>query len=228
MVDEVALRGRGLTHYIRYTGEGEPLLHPHGYDLIEYAARHSGVFVTLTTNGTIMNEKRTQRLLECGVHLIDISIDALTPETYAKIRVNGKLEETRANVLRLIEWVGNARSTTRVVVSSIDACARRISRTTSALTRSAVSVPTGEGPGGRTRDAATPTWSKSSSADDTDPALEALDHRRRPGSGARGPRVTDDRSGRASARIRGHARGVGRRRGERGGRQRFGRPRPGA
>ena len=120
MVDEVAVRGRGLTQYIRYTGEGEPLLHPHGYDLIEYAARHSGVFVTLTTNGTIMNEKRTQRLLECGVHLIDISIDALTPETYAKIRVNGKLEETRANVLRLIEWVGNARSTTRVVVSYIE------------------------------------------------------------------------------------------------------------
>ena len=26
MVDEVAVRGRGLTQYIRYTGEGEPLL----------------------------------------------------------------------------------------------------------------------------------------------------------------------------------------------------------
>jgi len=120
MVDEVAAHGRGLTQYIRYTGEGEPLLHPHGYDLIEYAARRSGVFVTLTTNGTIMNEKRTQRLLESGVHLIDISIDALTPETYARIRVNGKLDETRANVLRLIDWVRSARSTTKVVVSYIE------------------------------------------------------------------------------------------------------------
>lgn len=120
MVEEVKSRGQGLTEYIRYTSEGEPLVHPRGYDMIEYATLFSGVFVTLTTNGTIMNEKRTQKLLDAGVHMIDISIDAYTPETYAKIRVNGDLHITRENVLRLINWVKESKSKTKVVVSYVE------------------------------------------------------------------------------------------------------------
>lgn len=120
MVDEVRHNGKGNTQYIRYSSNGEPLLHPKGYDMIEEAVRLSGVFVTLTTNGTIMNEVRTQRLLEAGVHLIDISIDAFTPETYAKIRVNGNLAVTKENVLRLIRWVKESGSKTKVVVSYVE------------------------------------------------------------------------------------------------------------
>ena len=120
IVDEVKEHGVGQTQYIRYSSEGEPLVHPKGYDMIEYAARHSGVFVTLTTNGTIMNEKRTRRLLDSGVHMIDISIDAMTPETYAKVRVNGDLNVTRANVLNLLAWIRQSGSSTKVVVSFIE------------------------------------------------------------------------------------------------------------
>jgi MoaA/NifB/PqqE/SkfB family radical SAM enzyme len=120
IVDEVRTHGQGRTQYIRYSSEGEPLIHPKGYEMIEYAARTSGVFVTLTTNGTIMNEKRTRRLLESGVHMIDISIDALTPATYSKVRVNGDLRVTKANVLHLISWIKESRSPTKVVVSFIE------------------------------------------------------------------------------------------------------------
>ena len=120
MVDEVREYGAGAAQYIRYTGEGEPLIHPDGYEMIEYAVRRSGVYVTLTTNGTIMNEKRTRRLLEAGVHMIDISIDAHSPETYARIRVNGNLNVTRANVLRLLEWIRTSRAPTKVVVSFVE------------------------------------------------------------------------------------------------------------
>jgi MoaA/NifB/PqqE/SkfB family radical SAM enzyme len=88
--------------------------------MIEYATRHSGVFVTLTTNGTIMNEKRARRLLDSGVHMIDISIDAHTPETYAKVRVNGDLNVTRTNVLNLLTWIRQADLSTKVVVSFIE------------------------------------------------------------------------------------------------------------
>lgn len=120
MVDEVRERGQGLTQYIRYTSNGEPLVHPKGFEMIEYASRNSGVFVTLTTNGTIMNEKRMLKLLDSGVHMVDISIDAFTPETYAKVRLNGDLNVTRANVLNLIEWVRGTKSRTKVVVSFVE------------------------------------------------------------------------------------------------------------
>lgn len=120
MIEEVRQHGQGLTQYIRYASNGEPLVHPNGYDMIQAAVDHSGVFVTLTTNGKIMNEKRTQRLLESGVHLIDISIDAFKPETYAKIRVKGNLSVTRDNVLRLIRWVRESNAKTKVVVSFVE------------------------------------------------------------------------------------------------------------
>lgn len=120
IVDEIRDCGAGQTQYVRYSSEGEPLVHPKGYEMIEYAARNSGVFVTLTTNGTIMNEKRTCRLLDSGVHMIDISIDAMTPETYARVRVNGDLNVTRANVLNLLAWIRRSGSPTKVVVSFIE------------------------------------------------------------------------------------------------------------
>jgi MoaA/NifB/PqqE/SkfB family radical SAM enzyme len=120
MVDEVRQHGQGRTQYIRYASNGEPLAHPHAYDMIDEAVRHSGVYVTLTTNGTIMNEKRTTRLLEAGVHMIDISIDAFRPETYARIRRNGTLAVTVANVLRLIRWVRESQAATKIVVSFVE------------------------------------------------------------------------------------------------------------
>lgn len=120
LVDEVRAAGPAEARYIRYTSEGEPLIHPQGYEMIEYACRHSGVYVTLTSNGTIMNEKRTRRLLDSGVHMIDISIDALLPETYRRIRVGGDLEVTRANVLRLLSWVKAGGLATKVVVSFVE------------------------------------------------------------------------------------------------------------
>lgn len=88
--------------------------------MIEHAVRNSGVFVTITTNGTIMNEKRTQRLLDAGVHMVDISIDAFRPETYAKIRVGGDLAVTRENVLRLLRWVRESGCHTKIVVSYVE------------------------------------------------------------------------------------------------------------
>lgn len=120
IIDEVRACGQGKTQYIRYSSEGEPLIHPKGYEMIEYAARNSGVFVTLTTNGTIMNEKRTRRLLDSGVHMIDISIDAHTPETYAKVRVNGDLNITRKNVLNLLTWIRQTGLPIKVIVSFIE------------------------------------------------------------------------------------------------------------
>jgi len=120
MIEEVRQYGQGKTQYIRYTSNGEPLVHPNSYDMIEAAVKHAGVYVTLTTNGTIMNEKRTTRLIEAGVHLIDISIDAFSSEAYAKIRVNGNLDVTRGNVLRLIQWVRESGAKTKVVVSFVE------------------------------------------------------------------------------------------------------------
>jgi len=120
LVDEVRDHGLGSMQYIRYASAGEPLIPPKIYDMIDYATKNSGVLVTLTTNGTLMVEKRIERLLTAGVDVIDISIDAYSPETYAKIRVNGDLNITRANVLKLLELAKRAPSKTKIVVSYVE------------------------------------------------------------------------------------------------------------
>lgn len=120
MVSEVREHGAGKTLYIRYTSNGEPLVHPGAYDMIQDAVDRSGSYVTITTNGTTLIEKRMRRLLESGVHLIDVSIDAHNPETYARVRVGGDLAVTRGNVLNLIRWVREASAPTKVVVSFVE------------------------------------------------------------------------------------------------------------
>ncbi|QZP17806.1 radical SAM protein [Methylophilales bacterium] len=120
MVDEVKTHGKGFTQYIRYASNGEPLIHPNAFDMIDYAVENSGVFVTLTTNGTIMNEKRIQKLMDTGLNMIDISIDAFLPETYKNIRVGGNLETTNKNVDILLDFIAKYNYKTKVVVSFVE------------------------------------------------------------------------------------------------------------
>ncbi len=120
MVDEVKKYGNGKTQYVRYTGNGEPLLHSEIFSIIEYAVINSGTTVSLTTNGTIMNKEKAKKLVDIGVHVIDISIDAFKSETYKTIRKNGKLEVTRRNVINLINYAKEQGNKTKIVVSFIE------------------------------------------------------------------------------------------------------------
>ena len=98
LVDEVKEYGKGFTQYIRYASNGEPLIHPKIYEMLKYAVNHSGTKVTLTTNGTLLTGNKVEKLLDTGVNVIDVSIDAFSKDTYSKVRVNGNLDITAANV----------------------------------------------------------------------------------------------------------------------------------
>jgi MoaA/NifB/PqqE/SkfB family radical SAM enzyme len=101
LAEEVRDAG-SVCEYIRYTSNGEPLAHAKIFEMMTYAKKVSGAAVTLTTNGKIMRQAQSEKILEAGVDLVDISLDAFTPETYAKIRVGGNLVTTRENILNLI------------------------------------------------------------------------------------------------------------------------------
>jgi len=120
LVQEVRKEGGKITEYLRYTSDGEPLLHPKGYQLIKEAIQDSGVPVTLTTNGTRINHEKINALFDEGLFLIDISIDAYSPVTYKKIRVGGHLEKTKENIEQMIQYRNKTGSKTRIVVSFIE------------------------------------------------------------------------------------------------------------
>ena len=120
MIEEVSTIGKGFTKYIRYTSNGEPLVHPKSYEMIQDAVENSGTKVTLTTNGTLLNEKRMFKILKTGLHMIDISTDAASNETYKKIRVGGDLDVTKSNILKLIKLREEAKSKTKIIVSFVE------------------------------------------------------------------------------------------------------------
>lgn len=119
LVDEVATHGRGLTQYIRYASNGEPLMFPKIYDMLGYAKKNSGTTVTLTTNGVLLSDKNIELLMETGVDVVDISIDAFSNEAYKQIR-KGNLDITRRNVLALIQKSKSLGNPTKVVVSYVE------------------------------------------------------------------------------------------------------------
>jgi MoaA/NifB/PqqE/SkfB family radical SAM enzyme len=120
LVEEVRAHGQGCTQYIRYASAGEPLTYPAIFQMMDYAKRRAGVTITLTTNGKIMNAERIERLIAIGVDIVDISLDAYSPDVYARIRVGGDLHETRANVLHLIARAAETGGRTKVVVSYVE------------------------------------------------------------------------------------------------------------
>lgn len=120
LIDEVAKDGKGCCKFLRYTGQGETLIHPKLVEMVEYAGKYSGVPINVTTNGILLVGKKARALLDAGVNVFDISIDANTAETYAIVRKKGDLNITRQNVLALIELVKKGGYEAKVVVSYIE------------------------------------------------------------------------------------------------------------
>ena len=84
---------------VYFGGIGEPLFHPKTIDWIA-EAKSLGVKVELITNGTILTEKISQRLIDAGLDVLWISIDGAEPETYADVRMGAELPNILKNLKR--------------------------------------------------------------------------------------------------------------------------------
>lgn len=120
MIDEVRQEGKGYCKYLRYTAQGETLLHPNIIQMMDYSTKNSGIPINITTNGMLLTENLSKLFIDSGVDVIDISIDANTAKTYSLIRKKGDFKITKANVLRLIGLIKSRGSNMKVVVSFIE------------------------------------------------------------------------------------------------------------
>lgn len=120
LIAEAATDGKGYLRYLRYTAMGEPLLHPLIYAFLTRAKLDSGTVVTLTTNGTLLGENEALRLLDTGVDIVDISIDAFSPDAYRAVRRGGNREKTYRNVCRFLDLRAQRNSPMKIVTSFIE------------------------------------------------------------------------------------------------------------
>jgi len=83
-------------------GLGEPLMHPRFFDMVMYAVS-KGIVVSTVSNLTLLNERRADALVACGLERLHVSVDGATAATYERIRVRSKLDKVVRNLGLLAE-----------------------------------------------------------------------------------------------------------------------------
>lgn len=83
-------------------GLGEPMMHPRFFDMVEYAAR-KGIRVSTNSNLTLLNARRAERCISCGLDCLHVSLDGSTAETYERIRLRAHFDRVVNNLERLLE-----------------------------------------------------------------------------------------------------------------------------
>ena len=85
-------------------GFGEPMMHPRFFDIVAYTRRRlPWCKIGIYSNGMLIDEEKANRLMDCGLQELNISIDAATPETYQRVRRGGKLDVVHANIRRIMD-----------------------------------------------------------------------------------------------------------------------------
>lgn len=69
---------------IAFSG-GEPLMAQDFFDTASYASQNN-MYVSLATNGTLLTHTMVDRLVDCGVKYLEISLDAATPKVHDSFR----------------------------------------------------------------------------------------------------------------------------------------------
>jgi radical SAM protein with 4Fe4S-binding SPASM domain len=64
---------------------GEPLMRKDFFEVAEHAV-DSGLYVSLATNGTLLNKQTTRRLKKIGIHYVEISIDGSDAKSHDDFR----------------------------------------------------------------------------------------------------------------------------------------------
>lgn len=106
VLDKLFTAGVGIIDF----GGGEPLLRPDIFDILTYS-KQLGLYTSISTNGTLLDEHCVRRLQTLGIDHVCISLDGAKPETHDYIRdKKGTYEKTISGINNCI----NAGITTQI------------------------------------------------------------------------------------------------------------------
>src|SRR6478609_1353322 len=122
MADEVFERlvqqsGKTAEHMM-LIGLGEPFMDPKIYERIEFCHQHS-VSTLLSTNGTFLDEKASDRLLRTPLEQLTFSFDGAEKESFEFYRKGAKFEKVRNNFVQFARMKKERGSRLQVVVQMI-------------------------------------------------------------------------------------------------------------
>lgn len=105
------------TREIRLTGGGEPFMHPRIFDIINLIKK-KGMALDITTNFTLLDQKRIRDIVSMGVDNITVSLWAASPDTYAATHPREK-RETFGRLIENIFFLNTIKKKTKVVIANV-------------------------------------------------------------------------------------------------------------
>lgn len=88
---------------VSFQGDNEPFLVKQITTWFAMARDMGYLDIMVNTNGSVMTKSLAQRILSSGLTRIRFSLDAVTRETYEKIRIGGKFEKVISNIKMFLD-----------------------------------------------------------------------------------------------------------------------------
>jgi len=112
-IDEVVTLG---AKHIVLTGFGEPMLDKNLESKIAYAKKN-GLSTYIISNGSVLNSKRAQKILEAGLDEIRISFYGMGEDTYNTVMQGLDFERTKNGLLKFIKLRDKQNFKTKIQIS---------------------------------------------------------------------------------------------------------------
>jgi radical SAM protein with 4Fe4S-binding SPASM domain len=94
--------GKDFLEFAVPYGAGEPLLNPEIFDMIAYCKK-LGIPTGISTNGTLLSEDYSRRLIESGLSYITFAFDSTRKEIFETYRKGAIFEKVRDNITRFLQ-----------------------------------------------------------------------------------------------------------------------------
>ena len=100
IIDETTRHGKPYLLTLHFSGE--PLINKRLPEMIKYAKNKGVPIVRLNSNGTLLDETKSRELLNSGLDIITIAIEA-NKEIHKKVRIGSDFDAVKDNVKQLAE-----------------------------------------------------------------------------------------------------------------------------
>jgi len=109
---------RKTLEFVSLNGYGEPLLSP---DLPVFLrlCQENSVPTGISTNCTVLNDERTNRLLEHPPDIVILALDGISQESYEKVRKGARFEEVLSNVTNFLKKCTKIRKKPFIILQCI-------------------------------------------------------------------------------------------------------------
>ena len=95
---------KGYAWRITFYMQGEPMMNPELFDMIELSTRNGATFTSFSTNFTLMRKQLLDSLFKSRLDWISVSLDGFEQETYEKYRVNGNVQSVLDGITMTMKY----------------------------------------------------------------------------------------------------------------------------